>query len=224
VITERTTRRKEALSKKKAEEKLAYEAAYYEERRCIEVVQAAAVVGMQHSVATGWKALPSSPTFFDEGHIRLISASHRPRSTRASPPSARTSSSRRWQPRLHPTCATLGSAWTRTTRLTPHHRQCGGGMSSYAMTYWSRVFHQSDERKIFGDYKNLVVNRNESSMSHRCGGIQSLVNKLHGFLVAIQKRQERGRDHAFSYTYHTLLVCIVQCCSYFVVEGCSIHV
>lgn len=45
---------------------------------------------------------------------------------------------------------------------------------------------------IFGEYRNVVMNRNENTMPHRWGVIQPLVNKFHCFLVTVQRRKESG--------------------------------
>ena len=62
------------------------------------------------------------------------------------------------------------------------------GANQTADKYYKRIFDQFNERKRFGDYATMYMERNESSMSHRWAAIKRGCNKFHGFLETIIRR------------------------------------
>ena len=67
------------------------------------------------------------------------------------------------------------------------------GANQTADKYYKRIFDQFNERKRFGDYATMVMERNESAMSHRWAAIKKGCNKFHGFLETMIRRAESGK-------------------------------
>jgi hypothetical protein len=57
-------------------------------------------------------------------------------------------------------------------------------------TYWKWIKEQFDERKNFGTYATMHMERDKSTMSHIWGNIQAVCNKFHGNRTTVVNRRE----------------------------------
>jgi hypothetical protein len=58
--------------------------------------------------------------------------------------------------------------------------------------YYKRILDCFNEKKNYGDYATIEMNRNEGALSHRWNLIKAACSKFHGYYEKIKARKESG--------------------------------
>ncbi|KAK1618628.1 hypothetical protein QYE76_024145 [Lolium multiflorum] len=66
------------------------------------------------------------------------------------------------------------------------------GANQTGTKYYKRILDCFNEKKNYGDYATINMNRNEGALSHRWNIIKAACSKFHGIYEKIKRRQESG--------------------------------